>query len=123
MKLCARWWAPDVVHSDNGSEFRSVIVQAIFPAFGVKVSTGAVRHPQSQGTEEWFNRTLFGLVRKTLDESADWKADLDILLHDYCVRPHSTTGISPMEATTGWMPCHFLIEDVQEACELSQYVT
>ena len=38
----------------------------------------------------------------------------------YRVRPHSTTGISPMEAMTGWMPRHFLIEDVQEACELIQ---
>ena len=80
--------------------------------------------PQSQGGAERFNRTLLGLIRKVCDESgADWKDDLDVLVHLYRTRPHNTTGIPPMQAMVGWMPRQFLVEDVRDACALSEYVS
>ena len=85
--------------------------------------TGAVRHPQSQGGAEWFNRTLLGLIRKVCDESgADWKVDLDVPVHLYRTWPHNTNGIPPMQAMVEWMPRQFLVEDVRDACALSKYV-
>ena len=123
-KICTRWGAPEVVRVDNGSEFANAIVDSVFRIFGVRVSTGAVRHPQSQGGAERFNRTLLGLIRKVCDESgADWKDDLDVLVHLYRTRPHNTTGIPPMQAMVGWMPRQFLVEDVRDACALSEYVS
>ena len=55
--VCSRWGPPEVIRSDNGSEFNS-IVTTLYDAFGVSVRHGAVRHPQSQGGVERFNRTL-----------------------------------------------------------------
>ena len=78
--LCNLWGPPNVVHMDNGSEFRNALVESVFKYFGVRVKTGAVRHPQSQGTAERFNRTLLGLIRKLDDKSSSWRNDLDILL-------------------------------------------
>ena len=47
--LCLRWGAPDVVRVDNGTEFRNAVVESLFRLLGVRVRSGAVHHPQSQG--------------------------------------------------------------------------
>ena len=111
VSVCATWGAPEVVRCDNGTEFVNAIVSALFKAFGVKVQHGAVRHPQSQGSVERFNRTLLTLIRKKLDGSDDWKAELDLLLFHYRVRPHGATRISPAEAMYGWGPRNLLVRD------------
>ena len=121
--LCLRWGAPDVVRVDNGTEFRNAVVESLFRLLGVRVRTGAVRHPQFQGGAERFNRTLLGLIRKVLDDSSDWRADLDVLLFYYRNRPHSTTQLSPMQAMVGWQPQHLIVGMAEEACTLSQWTT
>ena len=47
VEVCARWGPPEVVRSDNGTEFVNAIVDSILNAFGVTVKHGAVRHLQS----------------------------------------------------------------------------
>ena len=121
--MCLRWGAPDVVRLDNGVEFRNAIVESLFRLLGVHVRTGAVRHPQSQGTAERFNRTLLTLIRKVLEDSSDWRADLDVLLFQYRNRPHGTTQLSPMIAMTGWQPRHIIVDDVKEACDMTQWAS
>ena len=121
--MCLRWGAPDVVRLDNGVEFRNAIVESLFRLLGVHVRTGAVRHPQSQGTAERFNRTLLTLIRKVLEDSSDWRADLDVLLFQYRNRPHGTTQLSPMVAMTGWQPRHIIVDDVKEACDMTQWAS
>ena len=101
LSVCVRWVPPQVVRSDNGTEFRNAVTHALFEAFEVKVQHGAVRHPQSQGAVERFNRTLLTIIRKTLDGGDDWETALDFLLFHYRVRPHGVTKISPMQATEG----------------------
>eukprot|EP00117_Sycon_ciliatum_P048857 scpid46649/ scgid34721/ Gag-Pol polyprotein; Matrix protein p10; p20; Capsid protein p25; Nucleocapsid protein p14; Protease p15; Reverse transcriptase/ribonuclease H p90; Integrase p46 len=101
-ELCHRWGPPDTVRIDNGSEFANAVVQSVFDAFGVTVKTGAVRHPQSQGTAERMNRTLLTMIRKLAEDSSDWLQDLPVMLHFY--RPHRMTGVSPMLAMVGWEP-------------------
>eukprot|EP00117_Sycon_ciliatum_P011312 scpid18689/ scgid1770/ Gag-Pol polyprotein; Matrix protein p10; p20; Capsid protein p25; Nucleocapsid protein p14; Protease p15; Reverse transcriptase/ribonuclease H p90; Integrase p46 len=102
--VCSRWGAPDVVRSDNGTEFVNHVTVALYNAFGVEVRRGAVRHPQSQGGVERFHRTLLTLIRKTITESDDWASALSVLLYYYRVRPHSVTGLSPCDAMCGWIP-------------------
>ncbi|XP_065189616.1 uncharacterized protein LOC135820229 [Sycon ciliatum] len=69
--ICCKWGPPDEVRLDNGTEFQNAVVRALFIQFGVRVKTGAVRHPQSQGCVERMNRTIITLMRKVLDETAD----------------------------------------------------
>ena len=80
VSVCTRWGPPAVVRNDNGSEFINAIINAVFEAFGMQVRHGAVRHPQSQGAVERFNRTLLTLNRKTLDDADDWLSAIDTML-------------------------------------------
>jgi len=109
-KICLRFGPPRVVRCDNGTEFNNAIVSSLLAAFGVTISTGAVWHPQSQGGAERFNRTLLTLIRKVLDSSDDWLAELDVLLFYYRTRPHSALRMSPMRAMFGWEARDLLIE-------------
>ena len=119
-KLCQRWGAPDVIRCVNGTEFRNAIVKSLFTLMGVDVRCGAVRHPQSQGSVERMNRTLLTMIRKLL-QSSDWLEDLEMLLFQYRNRPHSATGLTPMECMVGWQPPHLIIEGQQLPRNLSQW--
>ena len=122
LSVCARWVPPQVVRSDNGTEFRNAVTHALFEAFEGKAQHGAVRHPQSQGAVERFNRTLLTIIRKTLDGADDWETALDLLLFHYRVRPHGVTKISPMQAMYGWEPRNILIQREPGKSSLSAWV-
>ena len=122
-KVCLQFGAPEVVRMDNGTEFANAVVSSLFRVFGTKVRTGAAYHPQSQGSAERMNRTLLTMIRKVLGRSSDWKDDLEVLLFYYRTRPHSATGISPMEAMFGWLPRHLIVEKDAAAESLSAWVT
>ena len=74
---------------------------------------GSVRHPESQGIAERFNRTLLNLIRKVLEAAGDWRAELDMLLYYYRHRVHSATSMSPFEAMVGWKSRNLLIDDTR----------
>ena len=105
---CLRWGAPDVVHMDKETEF----VKLLHQLHGIHVRTGAVHNPKLQGSAERFNRTLLGLISKTLTNSSDWCADVEVLLFQYQNRQHSTTQISPMMAMSVWQPRHIAVGNV-----------
>ena len=121
ISLCERWGAPDIIRTDNGTEFRNVIVDSLFRLMGVRVQHGAVHHPQSQGSAERANRTLIGLIRKVLEPSSDWRRDLGMLLFYYRTRPHSATGMSPMMAMVGWQPSHLVVAEDTGADNMSSW--
>ena len=97
---------------DNGTKFQNSITQAVFEVFGVRMETGAVRHPQSQGAAEWLNRTLTMMMRKALSETSGWHADLHMLLHYYRRRHHGLIGMSPMLAMVGWESATLVASDL-----------
>ena len=120
--VCLKWGPPDVVRVDNGTEFANAIVESLLETFGVRVRTGAVRHPQSQGSAERFNRTLLTMIRKVIEDSSTWKADLDVLLFYYRNRPHSSTGFAPVEAMIGWKPNQLVVQSGKPTVPLSAWV-
>ena len=110
--ICSRFGPPWMVRCDNGPEFRDHLVEALFEVFGVVVKHGAVRHPQSQGSAERFNRTLLTLIRKAVDSGSDWETELQMLLFYYRARPHSILKLSPMQAMFGWSPRELTVESL-----------
>ena len=110
IEVCARWGAPEVIRADNGAEFVNATMDTLYDTFGVVVKHGAVRHPKSQGAVERFNRTLLTMLRKLHEQSTDWKTDLAMFLHFYCVRPHSVLKISPAKAILGWEPRNLVVQ-------------
>ena len=71
VQVCTKWGPPAVIRCDNSTEFTE-FVSATVQAVEVVVKHGAVRHPESQGAAERFNRTLLTLIRKVLAESDGW---------------------------------------------------
>ena len=100
----------------------NAIVASLFQVFGTTVRTGAIRHSQSQGAAERFNRTLLILIRKTLANSADRKQDLKLLLYYYNTRPHGSTNLPPMETMFGWQPRSFIVNSPDTDLLLSEWV-
>ena len=78
--ICSKRGAPEFVRCDNGTELMNHLTSALYDAFGVCVLRGAVRHPQSQGAEKRFNRTLLTLIRKTVSQCGDWLSALNMML-------------------------------------------
>ena len=84
------------MHSDQGQQFESHIIQELCKLLNIKKSRTTPYHPMGNGTTERFNRTLLKMLG-TLenDMKSDWKSHIPALVHAYNSMPQETTGYSP----------------------------
>ena len=61
--ICARMGLPRIIHSDQGSNFESIILQQTLQAFGITKSHTTAYHPQGDGMVERLNRSILQLLR------------------------------------------------------------
>ena len=87
---------PTTLHSDQGQQFESHIIQELCKLLNIKKSRTTPYHPMGNGTTERFNRTLLKMLG-TLenDMKSDWKSHIPALVHAYNSMPQETTGYSP----------------------------
>ena len=57
-KLFSVMGLPQVVHSDQGSNFESTFLKQVLQAYGIKKSRTTACHPQSDSMAERFNHSL-----------------------------------------------------------------
>eukprot|EP00731_Ephydatia_muelleri_P010889 Em0005g1475a len=95
VKLFCTYGVPEIVHSDQGRNFESSIVQSTLDAFGVKKSHTTPYHPQGDGMVERFNRSLLQLLRTYVERQEDWEQNLPLALYAYRTATHTSTGVSP----------------------------
>ena len=57
---------PEILQSDNGSEFVAEVVELLLTECGVKIKHGKPRHPQSQGQIENLNKQFKNNMRKAI---------------------------------------------------------
>ncbi|KAL2099461.1 hypothetical protein ACEWY4_005941 [Coilia grayii] len=91
-----RFGAPQVVHSDQGSNFQSEVFQRMCQLLGVEKTNTTPFRPQSNGQVERFNATLQKILSTTA-ERCHWEWDLMIpfALMAYRATTHSSTGFTP----------------------------
>lgn len=96
---------PERIHSDQGANFGSGLVSALLRVSGVRKSHTTPYHPMRNGSVEWFNRTLSGMIHAlSPEEKADWPQRLQTLTFMYNCTAHETTGYPPFYLMFGRVP-------------------
>ncbi|CAJ2674684.1 unnamed protein product [Trifolium pratense] len=100
--VLARFGIPQVVVTDNGTQFTDKEFQAFLVALGTKQHFTSVEHPQTNGQAEAANRVILRGLRRRLDQNKKkWVEELDNVLWAYRTTPHSTTGETPFRMVYG----------------------
>ena len=110
VNLFATMGMPEIVHSDQGQNFESVVLKQTLEAFGIRKSHTTAYHPQGDGLVERFNRSLLQLLRTYIVNEFDWERYLPLALYAYRTAIHSSTGISPHMLMFGSEPCARLFD-------------
>lgn len=94
----ASYGPPDVLLSDQGSQFMSKFFIAVCRTLGIETRESTPYHPQTNGQVERYNRTIIKQLRHYVaDNPQRWDELLPILTYAYNTQPHRSTGVAPFE--------------------------
>lgn len=71
MQAIKRYSIPKTILTDNGTNFKSGLVQKLLQWFQVKPIYTTAYHPQTDGQCERFNSTLLQTLRKLIEDKPD----------------------------------------------------
>ncbi|XP_071494907.1 uncharacterized protein [Diadema antillarum] len=91
----ARYGLPQIIVTDNGSQFTSAEFQEFVHMNGIKHKRSAPYHPSTNGQAERFVQTLKQSMRASRSDGGSAQAKLDRFLLAYRNAAHSVTGESP----------------------------
>ena len=93
---------PETLVTDNASIFTSKEFELFTKQSGIHHVTSAPYHPASNGLAECTMQTFKKFMKKTPGDPIN--THVLRFLFQYCITPHSTTGISPAELVLGHHP-------------------
>ena len=104
--LVEKWFSifgvPAQIHSDQGRSFDNEIISHLCKMYGIRQSVTMPYNPRGNAICEWFNRTLFGLMRTlTEEQKPNWPTYVPSLVYAYNSTPHASTGFQPYELMFG----------------------
>ena len=91
-----RYGVSQKIHSDQGRDFESKLVEPLCEHDDIKKTRSAPYHSCGNAQGERFNRSLHDLLR-TLppEQKSKWPQYLQELVQVYNNTPHTSTGFSP----------------------------
>ncbi len=102
MDFITTFGVPLELHTDQGSNFQSVLFREVCRLLNISRTRTTPYHPSSNGQVERFNRTLLQMVRCYLTEGqCHWDDHLPLLIAAYRSTPHPATGFSPNRLMLG----------------------
>ena len=95
-QMFCRFSPPEQLHSDQGKQFESTVMQEVCNILGMKKSRTTPYHPQCDGLVERYNRTLLDMLATTSrDHPFDWEDQLPKVCMAYNTSIHTSTGYTP----------------------------
>ncbi len=105
--ICMRHGSPQILQSDQGSNYLSKLSRAVYELMNTHKSTSTAYHPQTQGVTERFNRTLVDMIACYLNSAVDltdWDCLLPYLTFAYNTSYNSTIQETPFYVLYGRQP-------------------
>ena len=91
-----KYGIPRVIHTDQGRNFVSSLLQEITQVFGITKIVGSAYHPQSQGAVERCNRVLKEMLTHYVQsEPREWDRFVPFVMHAYNTSISASTLFSP----------------------------
>ena len=99
----SRQGVPSILHSDQGKNFESEIIQCICQRLGIEKTRTSGYHPAGNGGVERYNKTLIERLSLMIerDDQTDWDEHIPQVLFDYHNAVHSSTGMTPAQLHLG----------------------
>lgn len=102
-EICYMWGRPDAWQCDNGPQFAAAEFISFWRSQGVQVRFSVPANPRMNGMVERQNSSLVRMFQIIEQEKLNWRNVLAEYVREYNMeRPHSTTGVTPFKAMTGW---------------------
>jgi hypothetical protein len=97
-----RFRIPRELHSDEGRNFESRLLQEVLQCLGVSKTRTTPLHPQLDGMVERYIKTIEEHLRKVVAQhQRDWNERLPLFLLAYRAASHDTTGLTPSSLVFG----------------------
>ncbi|XP_059808194.1 uncharacterized protein LOC132382212 [Hypanus sabinus] len=95
-KYFVHYGLPRRIHSDQGRDFESRLIQELLTMLGVEKSRTTPYHPQGDPQPERFNRTLLDMLGTLeIGQKSRWSRHIGQLVHCYNCTRNEATGYSP----------------------------
>lgn len=90
-----------IIHSDQGSNFMSRLIQQVVKQLGITSIKANAYHPQSQGALERFHFNLKNMRIYCLHNQKEWDESIPFLMFAACESVQESLGFSPFELIFG----------------------
>ncbi len=100
--IFSRTSVPEVVLSDQGSQFCGRVMGQLCSWLGVEKVKTSPYHPESNGCVERMHGTMKSVLGKCLDEGLDWVEQLNFVMFVLRQMPHRDSGYSPFDLVYGF---------------------
>ena len=101
-EFICRYGIPDELHSDQGRQFESAVMQEVCQLLRIRKTRTTPYHPQSDGMVERMNRTIEAMLSMLVSEGQkDWDTWLPYIRMAYNSAIHESTKFSPAELLFG----------------------